>query len=135
MPLLIKMQDFHHIGVDILDEQHKGMISIVNTLHYLIGHHQEQDTSVTVAELMHNYFIVHFLVEESFLKKAEYPNYELHKEEHQQIIKKLKKVKQACRNHSGAGHLLVMLKEQWVEHFLNKDLKFTRYLEEKGISF
>ncbi len=127
--LYIIWSDKNKLGVPIIDEQHRGIISTINSLHYFIqiGHGEEvlRPTLVMLAQ----YTEIHFKTEEALMKSANYPAIKEHKVLHRDLIEKTRKL---STEHSGSldsNRVLKFLREWWLGHINKEDRKYLPYMK------
>ena len=121
---------------DLLDTDHKQLVSLINTIELLLSSDQPSaDLRVAVEQLWKN-TQDHFAREESIMIDINYANYDLHKKAHSELIEKLLLCTQPVMqmgNHlpSGMGKLpkeireglKVFLRYWLVEHILTMDVQ------------
>jgi hemerythrin len=75
-------------GVKIIDDQHKGLVDLVNEMfNHVTGYQvQELDYFNRVVQEMVNYVKVHFATEEKIMLATKYPGYAEHKKEHDSFV-------------------------------------------------
>src|SRR5512139_1687724 len=83
---LIEWSDELSVGIQEIDEQHKVLVGLVNDMHRAIHEHHGSDTARNILEQLGDYTRVHFAVEESLMRIFDYPGYEEHKKQHEELI-------------------------------------------------
>ena len=85
--LLFPWTDSYSVHVGIIDMQHKNLVKIVNDLHQaMVEGHGRTQLGAILSELS-RYTQVHFKTEENFMESQKYPDYALHKSEHDDLTK------------------------------------------------
>lgn len=111
------------IGVEVIDHQHHKLVELVNTLHEAITENRAFDTAMDIIDELINYTQTHFLTEEVLMNTLNYPDFEEHKEHHEQLIKEVSELKK--RLESGKETLnfqLIYFMKQWLtKHILGDD--------------
>ncbi len=78
------------LGIDSIDEQHKKLLEIGNRINDLLCSHDDGDDNYdeiyTVIEELKDYTVYHFKTEENLFIKYKYPEYSIHKKEHDDFI-------------------------------------------------
>ncbi len=127
----IVWSDEFQVGVAILDQQHRRLISMINKL---IGSSPVTTRSETVSEIlddMTRYAREHFATEEKLLDVHGCPQLEEHRKQHQAYQKKTAEF--CCATTLGVpevpGALLAYLREWWLHHILEEDMKYKPFLE------
>ena len=128
-PLFIVWNAKSDTGVALIDEQHKGIVSIINTFYHFMG--QGMDNKILyacISDTIKNYSRVHFITEESFLEAAGYPDIEQHKKLHRNLSLKIEQIEHEGIRANDAKPLLEFLKQWWLEHINEKDRGYAQYL-------
>lgn len=123
------------VGVKLLDEQHKRIIDMSNLL---ISDHEATVYSETISELLDRltkYATDHFRVEEQLLEEYGYPDLIHQKEEHKAYRIKIVAFCQATVSHEDSvpAELLKFIRDWWVSHILETDMKYRSFLTERGV--
>jgi len=122
------------VGVEQLDEDHKKLINILNTL-FTAGFAGVGDEVLekTLNEL-EDYTRIHFEREEGYLEKHDYPSLEPHKFQHRKLTKELKEYTDKVRisGTSGLSADVMMFLRGWlVNHIKEHDHQYVEYLRGK----
>ena len=130
-PLFIKWNERSDTGVDLIDEQHKGIVSIINTFYYLmIAGADNKMLYSCISDTMKNYSRVHFITEEGFLKEAGYADIERHQSLHRKLAFQIEEIELLTVVNNDASRLLEFLKKWWLEHINEEDQLYTRHLHD-----
>jgi hemerythrin len=125
--VLIVWKPEYNLGIPIVDEQHRGIVTIINSLFYGMQNKHGEDVLMPVHGMINDYTRIHFKTEEDFLEKCGYSELEEHKEFHRELIDKLNKVgKDSLRQHD-PKEFFDFLKEWWINHICSKDRAFMDY--------
>ncbi|MCK4542570.1 MAG: hemerythrin family protein [Spirochaetales bacterium] len=126
--LYIVWSDNNKIGIPIIDEQHRGIISTINSLHYFIqtGHGHEIIKPTMI--MLEQYTYVHFKTEEALMAEASYPAFEEHIVLHKALLKKTKDLSIDANRNKDSDMVLKFLKEWWLGHINKEDKKYTPFL-------
>jgi len=123
-PLYIIWTENNNTGIPIIDEQHRGIISTINSLHYFMqtGHGEEiiKPTLITLEQ----YIAIHFKTEEALLEAANYPALEEHMALHRAWDEKA----HLLSTHTDSSELLKFLKEWWMGHIRIEDKNYVPFL-------
>jgi hemerythrin len=63
--LYIVWNEYNNLGIAVIDEQHRGIVAIINSLHYFIQEGQGEDVLVPTLGMLEHYTRIHFLTEEA----------------------------------------------------------------------
>ena len=124
------------VGVALLDEQHKQLISMTNLL---LSDPEATVYSERISELLSGltkYAIDHFKTEEGLLEKYNYHELVAHKKEHKTFRLKVVALCQDTIDHKASvpEELLQYLMEWWVNHILTVDMRYRSFLMERGVT-
>lgn len=82
----IQWRDRFNIGVEIIDQAHRGLFSIVQKIMDLyVERHQEKFACVEGIKYFKAYTLKHFAEEEAYMRKIGYPGYSAHKKIHDKM--------------------------------------------------
>jgi hemerythrin len=131
----IKWSPDFTVGVEILDEQHKRIVLMVNRL---IRAKDLPTGSETVSDLisqMLKYAQEHFKAEENLMDEYGFPLLDQHKQSH---VNYRKKVGDLCKAvlvdvPTVPQVMLNYLIEWWQNHILEEDMAYKNFFNEKGV--
>ena len=118
----------YNLGLPIIDEQHRGVVTIINSLQFGILHNYVSEMLLPIVEMIFDYTKIHFQIEEDFLEKLKFPNIVKHKELHVELIAKLKKTGKRSLLERDPNQFLDFLKEWWIGHICNEDQLYRDYI-------
>jgi hemerythrin-like metal-binding protein len=131
-PLFIKWQACNDTCISLIDEQHRGIVSIINTLHHLMGKNIDTRALYScIIDTMKNYSRIHFITEERFLEASDYPYLEEHKKMHRDLFMKMEHIEYIALMENDAKPLLEFLKKWWLKHILQEDMQYVHYLRQQ----
>jgi hemerythrin len=127
--LYIIWNDNNKLGISIIDEQHRGLISAINSLYFFIqaGHGNEIIKPTMI--MLEQYIDVHFKTEETLMAKAGYPDLEQHIVLHKALAKKTKKLSIDTYANKESDMVLDFLKKWWLGHINKEDRKYGPFLK------
>ena len=125
----------HHvfsIGVDEIDEDHKRLLALFNTLNHAVAEGAAPDYLAAVLEELINCTAWHFSHEERLMLQYGYEGLAEHREEHQELLKGVRELQAKILQ---AGRLvdeddLVFLERWLTAHILAIDMELGAYLVE-----
>jgi len=124
-PLFIQWQGFNGTGIAIIDEQHKGIVSIINSFYYMMGHGMNSKMLYAcISDTMRNYSRIHFLTEEGLLEAAGYEKIEEHRQLHKRLLMEIDRIEYQSVKIDDAKPLLDFLKKWWLSHINEKDMQY-----------
>ncbi len=133
--------DSFSVGVRVLDEQHKKLVRMINSLiesHNVSVDNLSVDSEVvsdTLSE-MTQYMNYHFMTEEKHMLDSDYPEYSTHKQQHDEFMEK---TIQFCedtiaRKENIPAEVLSFLMDWLTNHILKSDMKFKPHLNSRSIT-
>lgn len=133
---LFSWSDSYSIGIQEVDEQHQVLVSLLNQLHEAIREHHGKATSREILDRLAEYTRTHFLLEESLQRLTHYPGFEIHKQQHEDLIKQVQEL-QFKLDHENATitfELLHFLKNWLTQHINDSDRRFGAHFRNSGLN-
>jgi hemerythrin len=117
-----------------LDRQHKKIIAILNDIYDLRVKDKPQKTGKIIDDLL-DYIRLHFSTEEELLKKHNYPEFNTHKSEHDNFIRKVCEFQKDYLIYKSLPlvNLFNFVWDWFAHHILEVDMKYKVYLEQKDL--
>lgn len=128
-PLYIVWTDKNKLNIPIIDEQHRGIVSIINSLHYFIRQGMDFQALLPTIIIMEQFSIIHFESEEMLLKKYEYPDYDNHCMLHTELRENIKAIKAQTFIKKDPDAVISFLKDWWIHHTNVEDQKYRVWIE------
>ncbi|MCL2008139.1 MAG: hemerythrin family protein [Treponema sp.] len=129
--VLIVWKPEYNLGIPIIDEHHRGIVSIVNSLHFGMQNNYVKEILSPIVDMMNDYSLIHFKIEEDFLEKIGFPNLKKHKELHQALFTNLKKLGRDSIFNKDSHEFMNFLKQWWINHIRVEDLAFKEHVFKK----
>lgn len=123
---LLQWSDDFNVGIQEVDEQHKALVAMLNDLHRAIVEHHGKEVSRKILDQLADYTRTHFLLEESLMRVTHYSGFDIHKQQHEELIKQVGDLQQKL-DHEGASitfELLHFLKVWLAKHINESDKRF-----------
>lgn len=123
------------VGVELLDAQHRRIIGMINVLISNPGATVGSQTIAAVLERLIKYASDHFDAEERILKAYRYPDLARQQADHESYRLKIAAFcGDAMIHRDGVPlELLEFLSDWWLHHVLHEDMKYHRFLNERGV--
>ena len=123
------------VGIYQIDEEHKKIIELINSL--LSAKSVEVDSELISETLMKmtQYASKHFKTEENLMSEYGYPEFEEHKEQHKEYIKKTVFFSFGTMSYKQEIPMEVLeyLKSWWTNHILIADSRYRTFFNERGV--
>lgn len=133
MELLI-WSNTYSVGIDVIDEQHKTLIHLLNELHTIQQQQGGDEQVEAILDELVKYTVYHFSTEEEMFRKYNYPEYEHHKGIHERLIQDVKKNIDDFKgkNESTSENLMIFLTDWLKDHILGNDKKFGLFMKQQS---
>lgn len=124
-----EMSDEYLLGDELIDGQHRKMLTMLATMQHL------ESPSEIRGMMMKLYILVreHFFDEEALMAERGYPQREEHVQEHARVLVEMDRYSKML---FGAGLSLVEIKEKLkvdvVEHLVEQDMRLGAFLQGRG---
>ena len=134
--MLKDWSDDYLIGVDEIDEQHKGFFEAAHRLYdYILNCEGEKVVEESV-EFLRDYAGKHFRTEEAFMEKHNFPGLEAHKKLHADFFGGLDMLTEDLRVFGPSQHLAdraLEIAQDWlIEHIAEEDAQYASYVKGRG---
>jgi len=127
-PLFIKWHEQNDTGIAIIDEQHKGIVSIINSFYYLMSLGGGTILYSCISETMKNYSRIHFITEEKLLEASSYEDIEAHRAMHRDLTLEIEHIECKAIRDNDSKPLLDFLKKWWITHINEQDQLYAPHL-------
>ena len=118
----------YNLGIPIINEHHRGIVSIINSLHYGMQSNYIRGVLIPIIDMMYDYTRIHFQVEENFLNKINFPTAKMHHDLHLELLSRLTKMRKNSLLEKDPYEFMDFLKKWWANHICIEDLKYREYL-------
>jgi hemerythrin len=122
------------VGIEEIDNQHKVLVALVNKMHEAIHQRHGSDAVRGVLAELADYTRIHFAVEESLMRILGYPEYEAHKEQHEELVAHMQELQGKVDTGKVAiGFELMHFLKVWLtKHIMESDREYGAYFIETG---
>ena len=135
MSNLIEWSDELSVGIEEIDQQHRVLVGMLNEFHEAIQQHKGTLVASQILKRLSDYTLIHFAVEEGMMRLLDYPDYEEHKSEHDDLIEELQTL--SAKLESGKKsvnfELLHFLKLWLTKHIQESDRHYIPHFVSHGI--
>ena len=131
--IFIVWQPEFNIGIPIIDEQHRGLVTTINSIYYEIQNRRNGRRSSMLRpaiNMLNKYIFIHFSTEEYFFEKYDYPQAEEHCKLHRELEHTLRSDGMRKLQNQEPEKFLEFIKTLWLEHIRGADLQFKDHIKE-----
>ena len=116
------------LSIPIIDEQHRGIVTIINSLHYGMQSDYVKNMLAPIIDMMYSYTHIHFQIEENYLQKIHSPSADRHKTLHLELASKLTQAQRDSLMDKDHHQFMDFLKQWLINHICKEDLIFLEHL-------
>ena len=130
------------VGIELIDNQHKKLLNIINKLEDSITTNTQKKDSLSIVNEIIDYTMYHFKTEEDLFDKYNYEKKDEHKKEHNSLIKKILNVKDILtddrlkRNEDYieiVEEIYIFVIDWFLNHILQRDREYIELFERNGV--
>ena len=134
MPLL-NWNESYSVKIAKIDLQHKKLVDIVNELHDSMKAGKSKEVLGKTLDELINYTANHFKTEEDLFDKYGYPDNNVHKRQHSDLVDQVLKFKSNFVSGKSVISIDLMnfLRDWLTQHIVGSDKKYTSFLNSKGV--
>jgi hemerythrin len=126
----------HSVKVARCDDDHKRLISIINSLQCAMSNGKGAVEVGRIVEELGKYAKEHFFAEESMMEKTNYSELASHRGEHQAFVRRVDQLKEdiAAGKFVSSVPVAKFLADWFAEHVTQTDQRYAHHLNANGIS-
>ena len=131
----ITWKDSYSVGIAAMDEQHKKLFVLINSLNQAMSEGKGRELVGQVLNEMVDYTSKHFTAEEKLMEKYDYPGLTEQKNEHKAFIQKVDQMQQDAKSKNLTISIEVsQFLRRWItDHIMGMDKNYGSYLNAKGV--
>jgi len=114
----------NELGIPIIDEQHRAIVSTINSLFYFIHGKLSLIALKPTLRILEEYTRLHFTTEEMLMEKAGYSGYGDHVLLHRELAERTIKIAREPLEADSAHEVLGFLREWWLNHINCEDREY-----------
>lgn len=113
------------VGIESIDYEHQQMIKLINEIYDEMKSRRDAESLEQFLGDVHFAISAHFALEERLMRDAAYPEYEAHKEDHENLLDRLRELMDELVSdpESGFDALRESLSEWFESHFASFDAR------------
>ena len=131
----VQWKDEYSVGIELIDNDHKKLIALINDLETAVHYNAGDEFERKALNAMVDYTQTHFKLEEDLMQEHDYPDFEAHKGQHDQMISNVEVYLSDYdkHGHKVLGKIAEYLKLWLIEHINGTDRKYVPHLHAKGV--
>ncbi|NIP17283.1 MAG: bacteriohemerythrin [Xanthomonadales bacterium] len=126
--ILLEWKPEFSLNIPAVDHEHREMIGLINTCYERMGRDADAEAIGRFLGEIHTGIAAHFALEEHLMRRGAYPEYEAHKEDHEELLDCIRDLMDAFDEDREAG--LQRLRKQLANWFGNHFSTFDARLHE-----
>lgn len=122
------------VNIDEMDKQHKKQLEYLDEINVGLTDNITNDEIIEILNSLYQFSKKHFHDEEELMKRYNFNDYENHKNIHNELLRKILVFEEELtKGIMDKSFVAVILKEWLLQHILEEDVKYSRYLNSQGI--
>ncbi len=132
---LIQWDSSYSVNVELIDEQHKILVTMINDLYDAMNDGKEKEFLKKLINKISVYAAMHFAREENYFDMFGYPDAERHKKNHLDFEDKVTEFEDdfAKGRQDLSMDIMKFLSDWLLAHIKGSDQKYTSFLNERGV--
>jgi len=124
------------IHVEIIDNQHKKLLTLLNDLYDAMNRGEDKEGLARFIGDMADYTFYHFMTEEKYFERFQYPEAIQHKNEHRYFAEQVAEFQNRFNQGETilSDDILLFLKSWINNHVKKNDQKLGLFLNERGVN-
>ena len=135
--MLKTWSDDYSLGIQAIDEQHKGFFEASHSLYDAILNCEGEKMVEESVAFLRDYASRHFQTEESFMAKHAYPHLEQHKKLHTEFLEVLDSLMDELELFGPSQHLAdraLEISQEWlINHIIEEDTRYAQYIKDNNL--
>ena len=125
----------YSVGIQGIDEEHQKLLTLINNLQTAVLYPTGESFERQALSELVDYTKYHFEREEKLMRENDYPDFEPHKRQHEEMIAKVSEYLSAYERDREAtiDDLTAYLKSWLINHIAGTDQKYSSFLRDKGV--
>ena len=123
------------VGLDVIDDQHKELYRRIDRLMEACHEGKGKEVVGDTLKFLEDYVVTHFTNEQQYMQRFGYPDYDVHKRNHDYYVNNLKELKKILAEKGPGVELVVktnVMVIEWLNNHIRKmDTKMAAFLKDK----
>lgn len=131
----VEWNDSLSVGIEAIDADHKRLLGMINQLQTAAHYHTDDEMiEKTLNDLM-DYTKYHFNREEEIMQSNAYPDFDAHKQQHENMVNQVTKFIDEYRvdKTRTIDNVTLFLKTWLINHIKGSDQEYAPFLKQKGV--
>ena len=130
----IKWEKKYEIGHKRIDFEHQIFVDLIVKIDDAVKNKQDKNYIERLLNELQAYATFHFISEENIMYSINYPDFEIHKKHHNELLDKYnQKLMEIALDEQKVEDLIAFLKSWFINHTLNEDKKIAMFVKGKYI--
>jgi hemerythrin-like metal-binding protein len=131
----LEWKDEYSVGIDSIDRQHRRLVNLINQLHTAVTYSTGEEFEREALDELVDYTKTHFSYEEDLMKQNGYPDFDAHKAQHVEMIRKVDEVLAEYEKDqdTAMNNALNYLSDWLINHINGTDKQYSSFLVGKGV--
>jgi len=128
-------KDEYSVGIESIDLQHRKLIGLINQLQTAVDYSTGESFEREALDELVDYTVTHFRYEEDLMEEHGYPDFEAHRAQHDDMVKKVSEVIEKYKNNqdNAMKDATAYLKNWLINHINGTDKQYSQFLIGKGV--
>jgi len=124
----------YSVGIDSIDRQHKKLIALINSLQTAVDYSAGAEYEREALNELVDYTKTHFGYEEDLMEKFGYPDFTLHRAEHELMISRVEQVlaEYQVNPDTAMQNAIDFLRDWLINHINGTDKQYSSFLIDRG---
>lgn len=121
--MAIKWTEDLATGVTVIDNQHKELFNRANALIDATSQSKGKEEITTLLNFLGEYVVSHFEMEELYMSKYNYPDFQLQKAQHMEFLKEFSDLKNRYEKEGVTSHFVIVVQNRvfsWLRNHICK---------------
>lgn len=130
----IKWEKKYEIGHERIDFEHQIFVDLIAKIDNAVKSEKDKNYIERLLNELQAYATFHFISEENIMYSINYPDFEIHKQHHNELLDKYnQKLMEIDMDEQKVEDLIIFLKNWFVNHTLNEDKKIAMFVKGKYV--
>lgn len=128
--MLIEWSDDMSVGISLLDDDHKILVSLLNRAYICRLDKKQSDKIIAILKELADYTIYHFTREEAIMVACDFPNLDNHRDEHARLAKQVNYYVEKAKSNfetDFVDEVFDFLRNWFIDHIVRMDKQILQY--------